>query len=327
MLVRHFFAGVVILTALTVQSGSHKLPDDDAVRIHEFYRLASEIQDKVWANWSQTPGPMLLVTDDAEYLTHFPEPPKEFKRIADDVYERPRRFSVNLAATFPAFGLPAVIVIGQPPSTPSRSSTPWLITLMHEHFHQLQYATAGYYAAVEHLGLSRGDKNGMWMLNYPFPYEKPEVAQAFASLRDLLLRALDENDESKFAELMKAYVRERRGFLGLLSADDQKYFNFQLWQEGIARYTQIKCAEAAANYRPSAEFAALADYEPFGVYAARARSDTLRELKSIELPKSKRLSIYPFGGAEGLLLDRANPAWKSEYFEHLLSTESLFTLP
>src|SRR5215469_3914515 len=45
MLVRHFFVGFVILTALTAQSGNHKLPGDDAVRIHEFYRLASEIQD------------------------------------------------------------------------------------------------------------------------------------------------------------------------------------------------------------------------------------------------------------------------------------------
>jgi hypothetical protein len=33
------------------------------------------------------------------------------------------------------------------------------------------------------------------MLNYPFPYEKPDVAQSFASLRDLLLSAVNETDE------------------------------------------------------------------------------------------------------------------------------------
>ena len=30
--------------------------------------------------------------------------------------------------------------------------------------------------------------------------------------------------------------------------DDRKYFSFQLWQEGVARYIQIKSAEAAADY-------------------------------------------------------------------------------
>ena len=33
------------------------------------------------------------------------------------------------------------------------------------------------------------------MLNYPFPYEKPDVAQSFVSLRDLLLSAVNETDE------------------------------------------------------------------------------------------------------------------------------------
>jgi hypothetical protein len=34
--------------------------------------------------------------------------------------------------------------------------------------------------------------------------------------------------------------------------------------------------------------------------------------------------IYPFGAAEGLLLDRTNPDWKREYFKYPLSTDALF---
>jgi len=34
--------------------------------------------------------------------------------------------------------------------------------------------------------------------------------------------------------------------------------------------------------------------------------------------------VYPFGAAEGLLLDRLNPDWKSDYFKHPLSTDALF---
>jgi hypothetical protein len=321
---RPLFSALVLAIALFAQTPSPHVPVDDSVRIHEFYRLASQIQDRIWPTWSQVPAALLLVTPEEEFLTHHPAPPKDFKEVGDGFYVRPRQFATNLLATFPAFGPPSVIVIGEPRNTSSKTSTPWLITLMHEHFHQLQNAQAGYFQAVEDLGLSRGDTTGMWMLNYPFPYEKPEVAQSFASLRDLLLSAVTEPDQDKVANLAKRYILERKKFFAQLSSDDKKYFNFQLWQEGIARYTQIKVAEAAAQYQPTAEYAALFDFESFTSYAARARTETLSELKEVDLREWKRAAVYSFGAAEGLLLDRLNPKWKDEYFKHPLSMDSFF---
>jgi hypothetical protein len=61
---------------------------------------------------------------------------------------------------------------------------------MHEHFHQLQDSQPGLFQKIDELGLSHGDSSGMWMLNYPFPYEMPVVADNFAKLRDLLLTGL-----------------------------------------------------------------------------------------------------------------------------------------
>jgi hypothetical protein len=72
---------------------------------------------------------------------------------------------------------------------------------------------------------------------------------------------------------------ERRNFFAQLAAEDRRYLSFQLWKEGIARYIQIKCAEAAVRYEPTAEFRALPDYEAFESYARRARADTPNELK------------------------------------------------
>jgi hypothetical protein len=257
-------------------------------------------------------------------LTHCAEVPKDFKKAGDDLYARPRQFPTNLLATFPAFGPPSVIVIGEPKNTTRKTSTPWLITLMHEHFHQLQNAQPPYFRAVQDLGLSHGDNTGMWMLNYSFPYEKPEVVQSFASLRELLLKALNETDKEKFASLGKQYIRERKKFCARFSSDDHKYLSFQLWQEGIAHYTEIKAAEAAAQYQPTAEFAALSDFEPFTTCAAKARTETLNELRGADLAKAKRTVVYSFGAAEGLLLDRLDPKWKEVYFKHLLSTDSFF---
>jgi hypothetical protein len=300
------------------------LSPDDAIRVREFYRLAARIQDQIWPDWDKVPAPLLLVTEDTEFLTDYPAPPKEFTKIGEDLYARPRQFPTGLLATFPAFGPPAVIVIGEPKNTESKTTTPWLITLMHEHFHQLQDARPDYYEGVEGLGLSHGDKSGMWMLNYPFPYEKPEVAEGFSHLRDLLLSAVTEKDERAFAKLARQYAAQRKKFLAQLSPDDHKYFSFQLWQEGIARYTQIMAAEAARLYQPTAECAALADYESFAAYAARSRNEMLGELKRAELEKWKRVAFYSFGGTEGLLLDRLNPMWKSQYFQRMFSTDSYF---
>jgi hypothetical protein len=316
---------VFLLAVVTLaQTPVEQIPAEDAVRVREFYRLAARLQDQIWPNWSLVAAPLMLVTERAEFLTHHLSPPKEFQKTNDDVYAGPRQFPLNFEATFPAFGPPAVIVIGEPRNTASKTSTPWVITVMHEHFHQLQWAQPGYYEEVEKLGLSHGDNTGMWMLNYPFPYEKADVAQEFSKLRQLLLAALNESDKNKFSNLARQYVAERKNFFSLVSPDDRKYFEFQLWQEGIARYTQIKVAEAAIKYQPSGEFAALPDYTPFSELAGKARADTLRELQDADLAKWKRVVVYSFGGAQGLLLDRLYAKWKEEYFKHPLSTDALF---
>jgi hypothetical protein len=322
---RKLVACLILSAAAVAQDNPNpQLPKDDATRVREFYRIASQVQDSVWPGWSKIPSPLLLVTPDTEFLTHHPSPPPDMKKIADGFYARPRQFPTNFQATFPAFGPPSVIVIGEPENTESKTSTPWLFTVMHEHFHQLQNAQPGYFDAVNALNLSQGDTTGMWMLNFPFPYEKPEVIGGFAHLRDLLLRALEENDQGKFAELAKEYVSQRRKFFGALSPDDRKYFNFQLWQEGIARYTEVKSAEACAACRSSAEFASLKDYEPFASFAARTRKKTLDELRQADLAAWKRVVVYSFGAAEGFLLDRINPNWKDAYFKQMLSLEPYF---
>ena len=321
---RSVLAALLLSATLFAQAPLKPPSAGDAARIAEFYRLAPEIEDKVWPGWSKVLAPLVMVTADTEYLTRFPDPPKEFQKVADDMYARPRQFQPNLQATFPAFGFPPVIVIGEPASTSSKTSTPWLIVVMHEHFHQMQWAQPDYVKAINDLGLSKGDATGMWMLNYPFPYDVPEIAESFGHLRDSLLAALNEVDQQKFTPLAKAYLKERKMFFAQFLPGDRKYFSFQLWQEGVARYTQIKAAEAAADYQPSAAFAALPDYTPFSAYALTARSRTLDELKHIDISQAKREVVYSFGAAEALLLDRISPSWKDEYFKHLLNTDPLF---
>ena len=321
---RFFFCSLLIVSVAWAQPTKPQLPPRDRVRIQEFYRLEAQISDKVWPGWGKTAAPLLLVTKDTEFLFHHPAPPKDFQKIGDELYTRPRQFPAGLLATFPAFGPPSVIVIGEAENTEAKTSTPWVITLMHEHFHQLQDSQPGIFEAENGLGLAHGDDTGMWMLNYPFPYEKPEVARSFGELRDLLVATLAETDEGKFRLAGRHYAGEREKFFAQLSADDRKYLGFQLWKEGIARYVQVKSAEAAAQYRPSADYAALADYESFESYGKRARAETLAELKNADLAKWKRVVVYSFGAGEGFLLDRLRPEWKDGYFQNPFTLDPYF---
>jgi hypothetical protein len=321
---RNLLALLLLPSLALAHSVDAQLPEKDVVRIREFYRLASQISDQVWPNWASTPAPLMLVTQETEFLTHHPNPPNDFHKIANDLYSRPRHFPANFLATFPAFGPLSVIVIGEAEATEAKTSTPWLFVAMHEHFHQLQDSQPGLFDALKGLGLAHGDETGMWMLNFPFPYDKPQLGRDFAQLRDLLLAALNETNEKEFRILAERYVSERKAFFAQLSTEDRKYLSFQLWKEGIARYIQIKSAEAAAHYQPTPEYVALPDYESFASYAGKVRSDTLNELKRADLAKWKRVVVYSFGASEGLLLDRLNPSWKDGYLRNLFTLDPYF---
>src|SRR5947208_332751 len=95
---------LLCLARLTTLAAQIQIPSNDAVRIAEFYRLASQIQDAIWPGWSKVPEPLLLVTPTREFLTRFPKPPAGFTAIGNDFFSRPQQFSTGFLATFPAFG-------------------------------------------------------------------------------------------------------------------------------------------------------------------------------------------------------------------------------
>jgi len=70
---------LLITTAALAQNAAPQLTADDAVRIREFYRLADQIQNQIWPDWSRTPAPLLLVTPDTEFLTHHTEPTQSLR--------------------------------------------------------------------------------------------------------------------------------------------------------------------------------------------------------------------------------------------------------
>lgn len=304
-----------------------RLPDDDRIRLAEVRRLAHAIQDSVWPGWEAAPFAVLLVTDSVEFLVWHPRPSADFQALGydsllgGDVLARPRSRSPNSLATFPAVGGVPTIVVGQPAKT-GKGSTAWVLTLLHEHFHQLQMSRPGYFDAVDALQLSHGDQSGMWMLTYPFPYDSAPIQRYFAGLAQILLRTALADSGPPIGDALRAYGATRRALGVALAPADLRYLDFQLWQEGVARYVEYAAARAAARgYVPGPAFAALPDFVSYSDAARGLREQLVRELRTVDLGFNKRVTFYPIGAARALLLERTTPEWKERYFTRLFTLD------
>jgi hypothetical protein len=303
---------------------------EDRIRIAEAFRLADSVQNQIWTNWSKAPFGIMLITNEYEYLIGHPHATNNFDTLGYDsdlhrlVLFRKRLFPTNLLATFPAINGISTIVVGQAANTNVASSTAWVVTILHEHFHQYQQSQPDYYEATNALGLSKGDETGMWMLNYPFPYDSEDVDNAYGAMAHSLLEAIScrQSEQSKY---LRFFLEALERFKDRVSPDDFKYFSFQCWQEGVARYTELQIASlAASGFTPSIDFRSLKDYKPFREVADSIRSRIVRELAHPSLQDSRRVAFYALGAGEALLLDRVRPDWKGQYLNTEFSLEKLF---
>jgi len=331
-------AAILILVAVGISQSTSTQTDDsppqmrraDRIRIAEGFRIAGQLQNELWTGWDEAPFAVLLVTPEHEFLLRHSSPTEDFVSIGFDslldseVFCRERVFSETFLASFPAVGGVPTVVIGQPENT-GKSSAAWTATLLHEHFHQLQMSTPGYYEAVDALQLSGGDETGMWMLDYPFPYDSTAIGGSFSRMCKRLHGALGSIGTDRFAELVAEYLEARAVFAGMLAPADYRYFSFQSWQEGVARYTEYRMAQLAGeSYEATADFRELEDFLPLVDLARKIREDTLQELEQLSLEEFRRVAFYPVGAGEALLLDEVNPEWRAGYFSEWFALEKLF---
>ena len=309
----------LVLAATPVAAQRPTVPPATRVQLAEAFRMAAALSDSVWPGWGGTPFDVLLVTPLHEFLIHSNLTPAGFEPLVDDLdlgplRVRPRQFDSTWLATFPAFGLPATVVAGLPENTRKRSSE-WVITLLHEHFHQRQWRDSAYLPEVDALGLSGGDQTGMWMLNYPFPYDNFAVQRRAQILARALATALRAAGSDSFPAKVQHVPVALDAFTANLAENDRKYFWFQIWQEGVSRYVEVLAAEWAARvYTPTPAFAALPDFQPFAVVAQDLKAAIVTELEAADLGQQRRVLFYPLGAALALVLDRTDPTWRQRYF-------------
>lgn len=298
--------------AALAQAAGPSLPDP-GIRdlIAEARGISAAVGDTVWPGYSAAPFQVLFVDGEHEYLFCTEGDAEGFAEAGTDpatgcsVDIRDRQFPPDLLATFPAVNGVPTIVVGAPEAT-GKAPRDWMITLLHEHFHQLQTAHPAYHDMTAALDLANNDETGQWMLDYPFPYDDPATAQAFGRLAAAALGVLEANGEA-FEPAFARYRASRRSFMDRLDPADRRYLEFQLWQEGVARWTEAELAAASGD--PALEKAAAEMRQAIQV--------SLRAAQEEGLGVRKRTAFYPLGAAEAEMLQRSGTHWRADYWDQL----------
>ena len=297
----------MLIAALLMQAAVAAAPMDPALpaAVAAARAVVAGPARDLWADWDQAPFGVLIVQRDTETLFCHDGPAAGFSPGPDDPATgcstrfRPRTFPENLRAAFPAVDGRSTVVIGVPAAT-DLTVAQWQATVLHEHFHQWQTSRPGYYERVEALGLRGDDATGMWMLNYAFPYAREDVAAAFAGASVALAAAVEARGAPGFPGALAAYLLAREALAASVDPRDWRYFEFQLWQEGVARWSEIEAAARSPD--PVVRAAAI-----------ERRAATIAQMKAPDLAGRGRTALYAYGAGEAMLLEACDPAWRKAY--------------
>ncbi len=302
-------AGTLIALLMTVAAPKQGLADLEAAigRVRVF---AVGVGEELWPGYGTAPFDILMLDADQEILLCRTPAPDGFAPAGRsdgagcDRHRRPRgSLPAGLLAAMPLFGPPSTIVMGTPAST-GKSKPVWVRTMLHEHFHQWQTGLPGYFERVRDLDLAGGDETGMWQLTFAFPYSRSDILRSHADAAIALDRALEARRSAGFGPALDRYLAARERFRAAAGERNWRYAEFQYWQEGVARWAEIRLGQAYPDPAVAAAAAAL----------ERA---TRQELRAPDIAARGREFAYAFGAGEAMLLEACGRAWQQRYREVL----------
>ncbi|OLF75473.1 hypothetical protein AWH62_06560 [Maricaulis sp. W15] len=275
--------------------------------------INAEAGDIIWPGFADAPDSVLLIHGEQESLLCHDGPANGFARQTDDaetgctLATRDRVFPPNMLASFPAIDGVPTIVVGTPEAT-GLTLDSWMMTLIHEHMHQMQDSQPGQYEQALALGLSGDDQTSMWILNYPFPYARAETIALARELADTALTVLAAPDRTALEAGFADYLDRRAAFLASVSEADARYYEMQSWKEGVARWTELAVMRESGRENPRHR-----------QLAAGQLDRMIAELTQLDLEAQGRVAFYALGSAEAEMLERLDPSWREIYWQDLFS--------
>lgn len=307
---QRLFMIIALAMSLTGNSASPDELERLGPRLAQVRRFAAQHGERLWTGYGSAPFGVLLLGKKAELLLcQHPMPPGFAPASRDEATgclrsRRPRtELPDTLLAAMPLFGPPSTIVMGTPAST-GRSLADWTRTILHEHFHQWQSELPDYFSRTDALNLKGGDESGMWMLNYPFPYDDVAIGRSYRAASLALSEALEARGRAGFRGKLDRFLLARGEFERSAGPANWRYIELQLWQEGVARWTEIELAKhhPAASVRTDAR---------------NLEAATLARLLNPDLKVQRRELAYSLGAGEAWLMEACGPAWRKHYPKHL----------
>ena len=301
---------LTLIAALYMAQSADAAPDPaHAALIAEARDLVAGHGEAVWPGFATAPDTLILIDGETEFLLCHEGEGEGFEALGReavtgcDLRRRDRQFPPTFLASFPAVDMTPSIVVGTPEAT-GRAPGNWMRTLIHERFHQLQDSRPGAFQRAFDLDLHGGDQSGMWMLNYPFPYQDAAAGEAARAFAEAGLAALDARGTPHFRDRAQAYFEARSAFLAAVSEADARYYEFQAWKEGAARWTELAMMRAAAG-----QDAAYSGQQ-------NAQEERLADsLEAVDLPRQGRVAFYALGAADAEILDQLDASWRERYLD------------
>jgi len=313
---------------------SRPLDDDQLLLVREAMQVVREVGDDLWRGWSREPKATLVIDDDREYLLNLPRGsmapdgfvPGSQRFMGALVYSRPRALPDPIRTALILGDIPTAVVGAWRPDV--ESPTEWVVTLVEQWFHVLQLQR-GEAAKLAELGIE-ATVMPTWQVDYPFPYDDPDVGNAMLLLGDALygfwsLNATlpREGQRAFLAETARAALSNLRTVLTLkYGTESWAYFRLLSWRDGVARYSgilvarEIARAEVLDDYEQVKGFDDLQNSQTY----AQTWEDHMRArfsmIRTSGRPEERgRTTFHALGHGLAELLDVVNPEWKRNYFD------------
>lgn len=311
-----------------------QLGEEQLLLVHEAMRVLDEVGDDLWRGWRRASKATLVIDTDREYLLNIPrgaDAPEGFEPtrqrfMGSLVYSRPRMLTDLLRTALLLDDIPTAAVGAWRAEVESPNE--WVVTLVEQWFHvfQLQQGEA---TKLAELGIA-AEIMPAWQVDYPFPYDDPDVANAMLLLGDALYEFWSrsgtlprEGQRTFLAETAQAALANLRTVLTLKHGPEAwAYFRLLSWRDGVARYSGIVVAREIARAEVLDGYDQIDGFDdlPSRQTYAQTWEDHMRARfwmirTSARDDERGRTTFHALGHGIAEMLDVVHPDWKRSYFE------------
>ncbi len=328
-------AGLSALSNLTLPGEPEvldRLEPLDKARLEETLHLKRELGEAVWPGWGKADIPVLLRTREYGFLVGHSDPPAGWVPVDGDSLDgRPYyrhevqdwqnfavqvgdRWVASLSTKWAADAfvreqfqsmLPPVIEQVFPYRLLILPSEVQMTGVLHESFHVFQMKLAP--ERLQDAETAYQDDAEYWSID-------PAMRDDWKVEIDLLTRAVGAASDAEAAELAGQFLaqrsrRRREHGLGPALADYERRLE---WLEGLAKYVELTAwreASGTPGYEPLPALATDPYFKSYATFDQRW-SQELGQMKR-QATRDGEVRFYYTGMAQGVLLDRLMPDWKS----------------